>query len=122
MRDLAIDFQDVAKGTPFAKGGPQELQIKIIGADLEKDGITRNQQVRDFKMDNKSFAEILTAVVMKANPVTTVKTPDEEDQKLIWVVGPDPDNPSKQMILITTRAAAATKKYTLPTAFQAKRT
>jgi serine/threonine-protein kinase len=120
MRDLAIDFQDVAKGTPFAKGGPQELQIKIIGADLEKDGITRNQQVRDFKMDNKSFADILTAVVMKANPVTTVKTPDEPDQKLLWVVGPDPDNPSKQMILITTRAAAATKKYTLPAAFQAK--
>jgi len=120
MRDLAIDAQELAKGSPFAKGGPQELQIKIIGDDLKIDGITRNQTVRDFSQKDKPLSEILTAIVMKANPVTTVKTPDEADQKLLWVVGPDPDNPAKQMILITTRAAAATKKYTLPAAFQPK--
>ncbi|WP_425618493.1 protein kinase [Anatilimnocola sp. NA78] len=120
MRDLAIDAQELAKGSPFAKGGPQELQIKIIGDDLKIDGITRNQTVRDFSQKDKPLAEILTAIVMKANPVTTVKTPDEADQKLLWVVGPDPDNPAKQMILITTRAAAATKKYTLPAVFQPK--
>ncbi|QDU27562.1 Serine/threonine-protein kinase PknB [Anatilimnocola aggregata] len=120
MRDLAIDAQEVAKGSPFAKGGPQELNIKIIGDDLKIDGITRNQTVRDFNQQGKSISDILTALVMKANPVTTVKTPDEADQKLLWVVGPDPDNPAKQMILITTRAAAATKKYTLPPAFRPK--
>ncbi len=120
MRDLALDAQDVAKGSPFGKGGATEFAIKIIGDDLKIDGITRNQTVRDFKHENKTIGELLTALVMKANPVTTVKTPDEADQKLLWVVGPDPDNPAKQMILITTRAAAATKKYTLPPQFRPK--
>lgn len=116
MRDLALDVQDVAKGSPFAKGGPQELDIKIIGGDLEKDGITRNQTVRDFNKEG-SVAEVLTALVQKANPVAG-KPANDPEQKLLWVVGPDPDNPAKQMILITTRAAAATKKYTLPPEFR----
>lgn len=119
MRDLAIDAQDVAKGSAFGKGGAKEFAIRILGDDLQLDGITRNQTVRDFNKEG-TISEILTALVMKANPVTTVKTPDEADQKLLWVVGPDPDNPAKQMILVTTRAAAAKKKYTLPPAFQKK--
>jgi eukaryotic-like serine/threonine-protein kinase len=111
MRDLAIDVQDKIKGSPIA------FEIRIIGADLEKDGITRNQTIRDFKQEDRPVADILTALVMKANPITTVKDPSETDQKLIWVVGPDPDNPAKQIILITTRAAAATKNYKLPAPF-----
>lgn len=118
MRDLAIDAQDVAKGSPFAKGGAQELAIKIIGSDLEKDGITRNQTVRDFSKEG-TIAEVLTGLVQKANPVAG-KPANDPEQKLLWVVGPDPDNPAKQMILVTTRAAAATKKYTLPPEFREK--
>ncbi len=97
-----------------------EFQIKILGTDLEKDGITRNQQVRDFNQKDKTVAEVLTAMVMKANPVTTVKAPNELDQKLIWVVGANPDNASQQVVLITTRAAAAQKKYALPDVFRPK--
>ena len=114
MRDLAVDVRDQAKGAPF------EFDIKIIGADLEKDGITRNQTVRDFDQKDKSIAEILTALVRKANPITTVKDPSELDQKLIWVIGPDPDNAGRTIILITTRAAADAKKYTLPAVFVPK--
>ena len=114
MAGLASEVKDAAKNAPF------EFKIKIIGADLEKDGITRNQSVRDFKQEGKSIAEILTALVLKANPITTVKDPSEADQKLIWVVGPDPEDPSKKIILITTRAAAATKKYDLPAPFLPK--
>jgi len=114
MRDLAIDAQDQLKGSNV------DFTIKIIGGDLEKGSITRNQSVRDFKQEDKTFAEILTALVLKANPITTVKSPTETDQKLIWVIGPDPDDPSKPIILITTRDAAATKKYTLPAVFVAK--
>ena len=115
MRDLAIDAQDQLKGSNV------DFKIRIIGEDLEKGGgITRNQSIRDFKQEDKTFAEILTALVLKGNPITTVKSPTEADQKLIWVVGPDPDDPSKQIILITTRDAAATKKYTLPAVFVAK--
>jgi hypothetical protein len=114
MRDLAVDVRDLAKGAPF------EFDIKIIGADLEKDGITRNQSVRDFDQKDQTVADILTALVRKANPITTVKDPAELDQKLIWVIGPDPDNAAKTIILITTRAAATTKKYTLPAPFVPK--
>ncbi len=112
MRDLKADLLDSYPDLPF------DLDIKIIGADLEKNGITRNQQVRDFNEQNKSVAQILTALVMKANPITTVASPKELDQKLIWVVGPDPADPAKQIILITTRDAAGAKNYTLPAVFQ----
>jgi hypothetical protein len=115
MRDLADDVKSNLKGAPF------EFAIKIIGGDLEKEAITRNQSVRDFKQENQTVADILTALVRKANPVTTVKDPAETDQKLVWVIAPDPDNPAKQAVLITTRTAAGTKKYTLPPVFAAKK-
>lgn len=114
MRDLAAETRDLAKGLPF------EFDIQILGDDLKFDGITRNQSIRDFKQEGKAVGEILTALVMKANPITTVKEPNELDQKLIWVVHTSPDDPNKPMILITTRAKAAEKKYTLPATFQPK--
>jgi eukaryotic-like serine/threonine-protein kinase len=116
MRDLAEDVKGNMKGAPF------EFAIKILGDDLKIDGITRNQSIRDFKQENQTVADILTALVRKANPITTVKDPAEKDQKLIWVIGPDPENAGKQIILITTRAAATTKKYNLPAPFVAKKT
>jgi serine/threonine-protein kinase len=114
MRDLADDVQGNLKNAPF------EFAIKILGDDLKLDGITRNQTIRDFKQENQTIADILTALVRKANPVTTVKDPSEKDQKLVWCVGPDPDNPAKQVVLITTRNAANAKKYTLPPNFVEK--
>jgi eukaryotic-like serine/threonine-protein kinase len=114
MRDLAEEVQSNLKGAPF------EFSIKIIGDDLKLDGITRNQTIRDFKQDNQTVADILTALVRKANPVTTVKEPSETDQKLVWLIGPDPEDPAKQAVLITTRTAAATKEYQLPAPFVTK--
>jgi hypothetical protein len=114
MRDLAEEVKSNAKGAPF------QFAIKIIGDDLKLEGITRNQSIRDFKQENQTVADILTALVRKANPVTTVKEPSETDQKLVWLIGPDPDDAAKQTVLITTRSAAAAKKYTLPDVFVAK--
>jgi hypothetical protein len=114
-----VELQDDVKSN--LKNAPFEFAIKIIGDDLKLDGITRNQSIRDFKQENQTVADILTALVRKANPVTTVKDPSETDQKLVWLIGPDPDNSSKQIVLITTRNAAATKKYTLPSVFVAKK-
>lgn len=111
MRDLAADVQTNLKAAEFG--------IKIIGPDLQNDGITRNQSIRDFKQEGQTVADILTALVLKANPIPGKSATDKE-QKLIWVVGPDPDNPAKQLVLITTRAAAANKKYTLPAHFVLK--
>lgn len=101
------------------KAESPEFDIKIIGKDLQLDGITKNQTIRDFMQADKPISDILTALVMKAN-APNVPDASLPDQKLIWVVGPDPDNPSQQVVLITTRAAAATKKYKLPPAFQPK--
>lgn len=117
LRDLLLDAQKVAKGSPFAQGGRQELALKISGPDLQLEGITRNMTIRDFNQEG-TIAELLTALVQKANPVKA-KAVHDPDQKLIWVIGPDPDT-GKESILITTRAAAAKKKYTLPAEFQLK--
>lgn len=116
MRDLAEDVK-----TNLLKGSTVDFTIKIIGDDLKLDGITRNQSIRDFKQEGKTVAEVLTALVRKANPVTTVKDPSEPDQKLLWVVGPDPDDAKKQIILITTRQMADKKMYTLPDVFKLKK-
>src|SRR5206468_6470699 len=114
MIELENDVKSNLKGAPF------EFAIKIIGDDLKLDGITRNQSIRDFKQENQTVADILTALVRKANPVTTVKDPSEKDQKLVWLIGPDPESPGKQIVLITTRTAANAKKYMLPPNFVEK--
>ena len=91
-----------------------------MGADLQLNGITRNQQIAQFQADGQSIAEILTQIVMRANPVTTVTDPAENDQKLIWVIAPDPVDPKRRILLITTRDAAAREGYKLPGPFQPK--
>ncbi len=116
MVDVVADAQEVAKGSPFGKGGEKEFTIKVLGDDLMGDGITRNQTVRDFKKEG-TLGEILTEIVVTAN---SRKPPDDPDQKLIWVIAADPENPAKQLVLITTKAAAAKKKYNVPAVFLPK--
>ena len=111
MRDLVAAVKEEYTQLPF------DFQIKIIGGDLQKEGITRNQQIRDFDAQATPVRDILTQLVRKANPVTTVTSPDEVDQKLVWLIGPDPDDASKKIVLITTRSAAAEKNLTLPAVF-----
>ncbi len=113
MRDLATETGELTKGSPV------EFAIRILGTDLQLDGITRNMSIRDFKQENKPVGEILTALVMKTSTNTDPASPE---QKLIWVVGPDPDNPSKQIVLITTRKKAAERGNKLPTVFAEKKT
>ena len=120
-QSLEFALQDVAKDvTESLKGLPFDFKIVILGDDLKLEGITRNQTVRDFQQKDKTVSEVLTAMVRKANPVTTVQDPSEKDQKLVWVVEKDPENPSKTVVLITTRVAAEMRKYQLPKHFQLK--
>ena len=113
LRDLAAEVRDAFPGLSFP------FQLKIVGADLREEGITRNQQIKDFHRNGQTVAELLTGLVMKANPVTTVEAPTEPDQKLIWVVASDPDSPNQRTVLITTRRAAQQRGYELPRVFQA---
>ena len=83
-----------------------------------EDGITKNQRLVDFKVDNKSLGDILAEFVFRANPDKTSTGPNDPKTKLIWVVlNPDPSDPSKKSVLITTRKAAAREGYTLPKQF-----
>ena len=113
IRDVAREVND---NYPQLK---KPLVIKIMGPDLQQDGITRNQQIRDFQVREQTLAQVLTALVMKANPVTTVQEPSQSDQRLVWVTAPDPDPPGKEeIILITTRSAVEKKGYSLPVPFR----
>lgn len=84
--------------------------MEIVGGDLQIDGITQNQQIRDFKQASQTLADILTALCVSANTDKSVRSPRDAKQKLIWVV-------DQGKILITTRAAAAKKNYSIPAAF-----
>jgi hypothetical protein len=115
MTGLADDVR-----TNLLRGAPVDFEIKVIGPDLMDNGNTRNVTIRDFKQEDKTVAEVLTALVRKANLDTTVKEPSELKQTLVWVIGPDPDDAKRNIILITTRAAAEKKKYNLPDVFKPK--
>ncbi len=111
IRDLASEIRETYPSLPFP------FDIQIMGNDLQLNGITRNQQVSNFQAVDKTLGEILTALVLRANPVTTVTKPSEVDQKLVWVVGPDSTDPKKQVLMITTRDAAERQGYKLPRSF-----
>jgi hypothetical protein len=111
MADLEQEVKGSFPGLGFA------FSIKIIGKDLEADGITRNQKIVDFKEQEKPLADILTGLVRKANPDPSAKSAADPAQKLVWLIAPDPDKLDQQVILITTRKAAETKNYQLPAAF-----
>ncbi|QEG01217.1 Serine/threonine-protein kinase PknK [Stieleria maiorica] len=91
--------------------------VRIIGADLEKNGITQNQQIRNFEHEDQPLRKVLTELVLGANPDKTATGPTDPKQSLIWVVHPTGKPPEETEILITTRDAAA-GKYELPEEFR----
>ncbi|MCP4778174.1 MAG: hypothetical protein GY880_28500, partial [Planctomycetaceae bacterium] len=112
IADLQTEIKDDLGKLPF------DFNIRLIGADLEKDGITKNQRPSELVIEQKSVAEILTSIMMAANPSKDITGANDPMCKLIWVVSDDPEKPGQKAILITTRAAAAAKSYQLPPAFQ----
>jgi serine/threonine protein kinase len=111
MRDLASETNDSNSNMSF------QLDIRIQGSDLQQEGITRNQQIRQFSQQQVPLADVLTGLVMRANPITTVTSPTESDQKLVWYPLPMEPGDERATILITTRAAATQNGYQLPPAF-----
>ena len=118
QQDLNLAIADIANEVRSSLTGlPFKFELNIAGNDLMQEGITRNQAIRDFTMKDKPLAEVLTGIVMKANPDPTVTSPSMPNQKLIWLITTDPNDPGNKIILITTRKAAETNKYTLPSVF-----
>ena len=98
-------------------GGVDALPMAINGTAFQKDGITRNQQVRNFEFKDVPLREVLTALCRRANPVTTVQKPNEKDQKVVWLLLDDPNAPSKKKLDMTTRAWSESNQAPLPKEF-----
>jgi len=96
------------------------LSMAINGTAFQKGGITRNQQIRAFKQTAIPLRTILTDLVRRANPVTTVQSPTESDQKVVWVVLDDGESAVKKKIELTTRLWTEENQVALPSEFVAK--
>lgn len=105
---IASEFKDSVLGDSGS------LPMAINGTAFQKDGITRNQQIRSFTYKNTPLRKILTDLTRRANPVTTVKEAFEKDQKIVWVVLDDADNPGGKKIDFTTRAWIEANPNELP--------
>jgi hypothetical protein len=118
-RSLSIPEQDLINAlkdleTEIKTEFPQlgfDFSIVVDGSALRVEGITQNQKITNFEQDGQPLAEILTAMVLKANPDPAVTSPRDPACKLIWLI--DPGRPDGQ-IRITTRAAAAEQGWALP--------
>ena len=96
---------------------PFEFEIRLLGNDLSKEGITQNQRPGNFEIKHQPLRAILTEIMVRANPNKNITGADDLNCMLVWVVAADPDDASRQIILVTTRSAAAEKSYQLPQAF-----
>jgi hypothetical protein len=95
--------------------GVPVLEIRIEGGDLRREGVTRKQQLRHFDERARTVAELLTYLVIRAHPAAGVTDPSDARHQLVWVPLPRTD---RQVILITTRRAAAANGYHIPTVFR----
>ena len=95
-----------------------EVAIKFARQDLLLEGITINQTVRDYEAIDRPAAEVLTNLLMRAFPGRPVKNSRDPELKLIWVEGATPEDADMQVILITTRDAAAKRGDKLPQVFR----
>ena len=111
LSDIQSEVRDQYLQLPF------EFNIRLMGNDLQKEGITQNQRPGELNIEDKSLADILTSVMTSSNPNRNITGADDPNCKLVWVVAADPEDESRQAVLITTRAAAQKKGYTLPPAF-----
>jgi len=112
LRNIREEISDQYLDLPF------EFNIRIAGTDLQKEGITQNQRPGALEISNQSVSEILTKVMVSANPNREITGPSDPKCKLVWVITEDENSPGEEFVLITTRAAAAQKGYALPDEFK----
>jgi hypothetical protein len=91
------------------------VPISIRGADLQADGITKNQSF-GIDVSGKPGAEILVEILRLANPDKTATGPNDARQKLVYIIEQLPDK--TEQIVVTTRAKAAERKDELPAVFR----
>ncbi len=114
LKNLEQEIKDEYSQLPF------DFEIRLMGNDLAKEGITQNQRPGEIALRGTPLRDILSEIMVQANPDKNITGPSDPRCKMVWVIAHDPDDPEHELILITTRSAAAEKSYTLPEAFQTK--
>ncbi len=89
------------------------VPIRILGGDLQLEGITKNQSF-GIDLRDQPAGEVLVEILRLANPDKTATSPVDPRQKLVYAVR---DTPGE--IVVTTRQAAAKRGETLPAVFGA---
>ncbi len=92
------------------------VPIVIRSADLQAEGITKNQSF-GIDLENRPAEEILVEILRLANPDKTATGPGDPRQKLVYVVLPAGPGGGEQ-IAVTTRAAVAERGEVLPPVFE----
>jgi len=90
------------------------VPMKIIGADLELSGITKNQSF-GLELQDKPAREILEGILRQANPDKTAESLSDPKQMLVYVI--KPIDGGEQGVFITTRQQAKKRGDQLPPAF-----
>ena len=92
------------------------IAIKIIGQDLELEGITQNQSF-GISLRQQPTEKILVEILKVANPEKNASLADDS-QKLIYVIKQN-ETGKKPTIWVTTRAAATSRGDSIPHVFVA---
>jgi len=111
---VAVIRDEFARSLP---AGSKPPVLTIIGGDLEKLGITQNQQIRNFKIQDKPLRDALSELVRQANPDKSVTSLTDAKQTLVWVVESSAATPTIQ---ISTRPAAMANKFKLSKEFSSE--
>ena len=117
---LSLEFAINEVVDEFAQSLPEGSKmppVRMIGNDLQKSGITQNQQIRDFNKTDLPLRTVLTELVVGANPDKTATGPNDPKQALVWALAESSSAPGGKEIVITTRVAAK-GTYELPDEFQ----
>jgi serine/threonine protein kinase len=117
QESLESALQSIASEAGESIAGGKSVSMTINYDAFKKDGITQNQQIRNFQKRSVAVRSILTDLVRLANPVTTVQSPTESDQKVVWVVRDQQDGFKGKRIELTTRAWCEANAQQLPKEF-----
>ena len=98
--------------------GSPPVPFVLDGAAFEKAGITRNQQIRDFRSQGQPLRNVLTELAKRGNPVANVSDLRDPQQRLVWVVVQPSPPAATPRIQLTTRAAAEAGGVPLPDEFR----
>ncbi|MGI9517288.1 MAG: hypothetical protein ACR2NP_09595, partial [Pirellulaceae bacterium] len=112
LQQIETEVRDEYPTLPF------EFHIRLFGNDLAEEGITQNQRPGQLVVDNQPLSDILTKIMLQANPDKSATSPADENCKLVWLVDDDPESPGNVVVLVTTRKAARARNQTLPQVFQ----